>query len=312
MAGQSYEPATELEGAQLTFDFPGFAVGTAEYGPGLTGCTVFTFERKTMTAVDVRGGDPAVSEFQRDGFDAVCFAGGSMQGLEVLSGVRKALFEEFGPDRDLVTCAAVNDWYERDQNINPDKKLGYAAYHAARPNQFLLGPHGAGANVWVGGGKGRGVGEPERAGQGAAFSQHGVVKLSAFVVINALGALVDRQGNVVCGNLDPETGERSSYLSGLRPNRPQRGGSDADRSHTTLTMVITNQTMTYHELRQTGRQVHSSMARAIQPFHTVFDGDVLYMASTGDVEDPELDAVSLGLLASELVWDAALSAIPGR
>jgi hypothetical protein len=34
---------------------------------------------------------------------------------------------------------------------------------------------------------------------------------------------------------------------------------------------------------------------------------VLYTVSTNDVENPELTSMSLGVLASELAWDAVLS-----
>jgi L-aminopeptidase/D-esterase-like protein len=51
------------------------------------------------------------------------------------------------------------------------------------------------------------------------------------------------------------------------------------------------------------------MARAIQPFHALVDGDVLYTVSTNDVENTALTSMSLGVLASELVWDAVLSSL---
>lgn len=308
MMPRDHDPITDLQGETLPFDFSGFRVGVAEYGPGITGCTVFSFDRKTAVAVDVRGGDPAISEHGYDGYDAICFAGGSLQGLEVLSGVRAALFEEFGPDRDLVSCAAVNDWYQRDRSLNPDKRLGRAAYANAQPNQFLLGRHGAGTNIWVGGGKGRGVGDPEQAGQGGAFGQYGEVKIAVFTVVNAFGAIVDREGRIVCGNRAPETGDRRSYLEGLNAMLTSVSRVESPGDNTTLTMVITNQRMNHHELRQTARQIHSSLARAIQPFHTLYDGDVLYMATTGELEEARLDPASLGMLGSELAWDAVLSA----
>jgi L-aminopeptidase/D-esterase-like protein len=51
------------------------------------------------------------------------------------------------------------------------------------------------------------------------------------------------------------------------------------------------------------------MARAIQPFHTVYDGDVLWAVSTGEVDNPALNDVALGALASEVAWDAVLSCV---
>ena len=79
--------------------------------------------------------------------------------------------------------------------------------------------------------------------------------------------------------------------------------------NTTLSLVVTNAALAPDALRQLGRQVHSSLARAIQPFHTAYDGDVLFAASTGAVRDSALDPIALGVLASELAWDAALRAV---
>jgi 6-aminohexanoate-oligomer endohydrolase len=62
-------------------------------------------------------------------------------------------------------------------------------------------------------------------------------------------------------------------------------------------------------LRTLGRQVHASMARAIQPFHALVDGDVLYAVSTNQVENPAVESIGLGVVASELAWEAVLAAV---
>jgi 6-aminohexanoate-oligomer endohydrolase len=72
-------------------------------------------------------------------------------------------------------------------------------------------------------------------------------------------------------------------------------------------VLVTNQPLDLRSLRSVGRQVHASMARAIQPFHALVDGDVLYAVTTGEVDGPSLDSISLGVIASELAWDAVLS-----
>ena len=126
--------------------------------------------------------------------------------------------------------------------------------------------------------------------------------------MNAVGAIVDREGNVVRGHYDRESGVRRGLVPGVeerlaggRPVRPPPG-------NTTLTVVVTNLKLGVRELRTLGRQVHVSMARAIQPFHALEDGDVLFAVSTGAVEsDPFLDTTALGVVASELAWDAVLS-----
>ena len=71
---------------------------------------------------------------------------------------------------------------------------------------------------------------------------------------------------------------------------------------------MTNQALDTRSLRQLGAQVHASMARAIQPFHALVDGDVLFAVTTAETEGG-LDPMTLGVLASELAWDAVLRAV---
>ena len=63
----------------------------------------------------------------------------------------------------------------------------------------------------------------------------------------------------------------------------------------------------YADLQRLAVQTHTSMARAIQPFQTRNDGDVLFAASTGEVENPELHFDDLAVVAGELAWDAVLA-----
>jgi L-aminopeptidase/D-esterase-like protein len=156
-------------------------------------------------------------------------------------------------------------------------------------------------------GRGRGPDQAEASGQGGAFRQVGPTKLAVFSVVNAVGAIVDRHGQVVRGNLNAATGVRQHLADSLNGDLG-RAEPNANEQ-TTLTVLITNQKLDPHFLRQLGRQVHSAMARAIQPFHTPYDGDILYAVTTGSVDNPALDGVALGTLASEVAWDAVLSII---
>jgi L-aminopeptidase/D-esterase-like protein len=71
-------------------------------------------------------------------------------------------------------------------------------------------------------------------------------------------------------------------------------------------VLVTNARLTDRELRQLGRQVHSSMHRGIQPFHTENDGDVLFALTTDEVDLDGLKPTGLGAIASEVAWDAIL------
>ena len=55
------------------------------------------------------------------------------------------------------------------------------------------------------------------------------------------------------------------------------------------------------------------MARAIEPFHTISDGDILYAATTGACEAKDVNTYMLAQAASEAAWDAVLNSFsPGE
>ena len=307
------EPRTDVSGPVLEFDFPAFAIGVAEYEEGPTGCTVFDFGDGASCATDVRGGSPGLL----GGYEwvhAICLAGGSIYGLEAAAGVAAELFARGGYSTDwlgikLVSGAIIFDYGGRETAVYPDKELGRAALRAARPGRFPLGPRGAGRSATVG--KGIDLGHRESAGQGGAFRQIGPTKIAVFTVVNAVGGIVDREGRVVRGNVDPSRQERAGYLESLEARLARGEAPEPAHGNTTLTVVVTNQALPPRELRQLSRQVHASMSRAIQPFHALTDGDILYAVSTAEVENETLDPVTLGVIASEAAWDAVLASVPG-
>ena len=307
----SLTPRTEFDSPVLEFDFPGLEIGVAEYDEGPTGCTVFNFPAGAMQAVDVRGGSPGVIG-GRDWVHAICLAGGSIYGLEAASGVAAELFARAGHstewlDIKLVSGAVVFDFRPRPSAIYPDKELGRAALRAARPGVFPLGARGAGRSVTVGKTFEFTQGEP--AGQGAAFRAVGPTKVAVFTVVNSIGAIIDRDGNVVRGHLDRATMTRGRLVEGIEARVAAASPLRHIHGNTTLTVVVTNQRLERRPLTQLSRQVHASMARAIHPFHTLVDGDVLYAVTTGEVENAALDSLSLAVIASELAWDAVLASV---
>jgi 6-aminohexanoate-oligomer endohydrolase len=302
-------PRTGFEGArELRFDVSGLECGVAEYEEGPTGCTVFHFPRGAACATDMRGGAPGVLggyEWVR----AICFAGGSLYGLEAATGVAAELLARGGYEVGWTSIAPVSAAivfdFRRGNSIYPDKELGRAALRAAREGVLTLGPRGAGRSCTVGKTFALERGEP--AGQGGAFRELGPTRLAVFTVVNAFGAIVDRDGAVVRGHLDEEGAARVPLVPELERRLAAGEGPWAPPGSTTLTLVATNQRLGRRELQTLGRQVHASMARAIQPFHSLVDGDVLYAATTNEVENPQLDSMRLGVIASELAWDAVLS-----
>ena len=303
------QPLAVAQPRVLEFDLPGLEIGVAEYEEGPTGCTVFHFPRGAMQAVDVRGGSPGVLG-GHEWVHAICLAGGSLYGLEAATGVAAELFARAAystawNDIKLVSGAIIFDYGPRDNAVYPDKELGRAALRAARPGVFPLGARGAGRSATVGKTFEFTQGEP--GGQGGAFRELGRTKVAVFTVVNSVGAIVDREGNVVRGHLDRATMNRAPLIAGVE----QRLAAEAPLRHlhgnTTLTVVVTNERLERRSLAQLARQVHASMARAIHPFHSLVDGDVLYAVTTSEVENPLLDSISLSVVASELAWDAVLA-----
>jgi L-aminopeptidase/D-esterase-like protein len=146
--------------------------------------------------------------------------------------------------------------------------------------------------------------QPEPAGQGAAVGVVGDATVLVFTVLNSVGAILGRDGSVVRGHLDTSTGGRLRAAERLASGDPIA----APPGNTTLTLLATNQKLGGRDLTQLARQVHSSMARAIEPFHAPTDGDVLFAVSTNAVQEARLtDPTMLGAVAAELAWDAVLS-----
>jgi L-aminopeptidase/D-esterase-like protein len=306
-------PRTELAGPVLELDLPGVEIGCAEYDEGPTGCTVFHFPAGASLQTDIRGGSPGTFGGDYEWVNAICLAGGSLYGLEAVSGVAAELFARRGYrtgwlDIPLVAGAIIFDYGPRDNGVYPDKELGRAALRAAGAGAFPLGARGAGRSATVG--KTFGLEERERAGQGGAFRRIGETRIAVFTVVNAVGAIVDREGTVVRGHVDAVTGVRRALVAGVEERLAAELPTHPPPGNTTLTVLVTNQKLDARLLRTLGRQVHASMARAIQPFHALVDGDVLYAVSTNEVENDWLDTIALGVVASELAWDAVLAAVP--
>jgi L-aminopeptidase/D-esterase-like protein len=304
-------PLTEVDAKRwLDLDFPGLEIGVAGYVEGPTGCTVFHFPELASLHIDVRGGSPGINGEHLSLTNAICFAGGSLYGLEASTGVAAELFARRGystqwMDIALVSGAILFDYGRRDNAIYPDKELGRAAVRAMRPGRFPLGPHGAGAAATAGHGA-----TAELSGQGGASGVFGPTHVAVFTVVNAYGAIVDRRGEVVRGNRDAATGRRrraEDVVAQTGSYDPVALRARGVTQNTNLTLLVTDQKLDPVQLRSVARQVHSSMARAIQPFNTRWDGDILFAVSTQETANPDFDEVSLGVVASELAWDAVLA-----
>ena len=158
-------------------------------------------------------------------------------------------------------------------------------------------------------------------GQGGAYRQVGPTKIAAFAVVNAYGAVTDRDGRLVSCNRAKSWGNltKTSELLGhlpaslkadwVAPADDQRTEGDTTRNKT-ISLVVTNQKLAPWELQRLAAQVHTSMGRGIQPFPTQADGDTLFVASTQEIENKELGSVTMGTIAGQITCDAILASVP--
>lgn len=311
-------PLVSIGRGSVAYDFPGVNVGSVEYPSGPTGATVVHIPQGARTACDPRGGAVGLS----GGYSfnhAFCLAGGSVHGLAAGSGVSHELLRRSGnstkfADLPTVSSAIIYDFSARNTAVHPDAELGAFGLNNASNGEIAVGRAGAGVSASAGKVD---WSRAEYTGQGAAFEEINGVKFLAITVPNPMGVIIDRSGRVVRGNFDPHTGLRRhptvDFLRALSNGEAPR----VEAGNTTISVLVTNLQLTDIELKQLCLQVHSSMSRGIQPFHSSMDGDTLFVATTDEVAMPDPDvsvgrlsvnSSSMGAIASEVMWDAVLSA----
>jgi len=281
-------------------DVPGIRVGQAQrIGAGwLTGTTVVLPPAAGAVAgVDVRGGGPGTRETDLldprnlvDRVHAVVLTGGSALGLAAADGVAQALFEEgigFAVDEPpqagrvvpIVPAAVIFDLGRGGEfGRHPDAALGAAAY-AAATGHVTSGNTGAGTGAVAGGLKGA-------VGSASAALPDGTT-VGALVVVNAVGSTVDpATGELYAarfcepGDLPalrvPDPAELAAHLSALAPPGSHRPGQA-----TTLAVIATDATLTKAQCAKVSGIGQDGLARAINPVHTMFDGDTIFSLATG-------------------------------
>lgn len=302
---------------KISFDFPSIKIASVEAGHSETGVTLIKFDRAVSAVCDIRGGaavvreSSSIDELSTDGVaDAIVLAGGSSFGLEAASGVMsKILVERKGStnfnDIPCVPSAIVYDFRNRiDKTLYPNRELGELAYDRLEQNSVRIGKSGAGANVWVG--KYLSHLSAERSGQGAAFMEIQGIKALGITVVNALGNILDFEGNIRLGSLDVATNLRKDVYSELLAAKT----SPASRGNTTISLIVTNARLTRPELKRLAVMAHSNMARVINPFHTPWDGDTLFACTTNEVDlNQHFSMFDLGIVAAKTMQDAVLSIV---
>jgi L-aminopeptidase/D-esterase-like protein len=283
-----------------------------------TGCTVILTEAGATAGVDVRGGAPGTRETDLlnplnlvQQVHAVVLAGGSAFGLDSASGVMRWLeernigFETRAAKVPIVPAAILYDLGSGDAKIRPTADCGYRAAEAATTAPVVQGNVGAGAGATVG--KLAGTDRAMKAGLGSAAIRHenGLV-VAAIVAVNAAGDIIDpKTGRVVAGVRTADgkglADARAIIRSGVSPT------AGAPGEHTTIGVVATNATLTKVEATKIAQMAHDGYARAINPVHTLSDGDTIFALATGRWKG-RADTSLIGALAADAMAEAVVRA----
>ncbi len=316
---------------------------TDDRSGALTGSTVVLAPPGGAVAgVDVRGAAPGTREtdlldprrmVQR--VHAVLLTGGSAYGLAAADGVMAGLEADGvgfdvrpGPEHagpawvvPIVPAAVVFDLGRGgDFAARPDAATGLAAYRAttgpAGGGAVGQGVVGAGTGAVVGGLKG-GI------GTASAVLESGAV-VAALVVLNAAGSAVHPPTGELYGARfglpgefadlgPPDAGE----LAAARDAGLPRGAAMGALRATTLSVLATDLTLSKAECAVLAAMGADGLARAVNPVHTLVDGDTSFALSTtarpapGQAGLHELLAVGADCVTRAIVY-AVLAADPVR
>ena len=234
----------------------------------------------TTAGVDVRGAAPGTRE--TDLLDpvntvqevhAIALCGGSAFGLDAAGGVVRWLEGqgrgiEVGSVRvPLVPAAVIFDLGVGDSMIRPDADSGVRACAAAVPvAQAAEGNVGAGAGASVG--KLLGPDRAMRGGVGIATLHAQGLTMSAVVVVNAMGDVVDPDtGALLAGaRVSPDSLELAGSVDEVLAGRFGDGPQAA--ANTTIGVVITDARLTKTQASRLAQVAHDGLARTIRPVHT--------------------------------------------
>jgi len=294
---------------------PGFAVGHWTDAEAATGCTVVLAPPDGAVASgDVRGGGPGTREIDllnpianASRIHAVLMTGGSAFGLAAAEGVVGWLerhergYATPGGIIPLVPAAVIYDLVTGDAGRRPGPADGTAACDAATDDP-ALGTVGVGTGAAVG--KLRGREFAVKTGVGLAkqhLPQGG--KVVALAVVNAFGDVIGEDGRVLAGTRGDDGGFiGSTRLIRTRPIEPPTFRRGEPLENTTLVCLMTDAELTKTECGIVAKMAQAGMARAVDPVHSQFDGDVVFAMASGAA--PRVEPFVVGVIGAALTAEA--------
>lgn len=292
---------------------PGFTVGHYTDLDAVTGCTVVMCPPKTVGAVDVRGGAPGTREtdlLQAHNLvaevTAVVLSGGSAFGLATADGVMRWHSERglgyksrSGAVVPIVPAAILFDLTIGQPGIRPDAAAGYQACDAASAEPVAMGSVGAGTGARIAAIKG-----DERASKGgigsAAVAMPDGLVVGALMAVNAVGNVIGADGKILAGLRSQDGAGFVSVLDEMT-RMSSASAAAAASENTVIGVVASNARLSKAGTQKMAQMAHDGIARAINPAHTMYDGDTIFALATGDIT---ANTTLVGAYAAEMVAEA--------
>jgi L-aminopeptidase/D-esterase-like protein len=97
-------------------------------------------------------------------------------------------------------------------------------------------------------------------------------------------------------------------LNALRqmPTTPPPTAVPDARENTVIGVIATNGKLSKAHINKVAQMAHDGIARAVNPSHTMYDGDTIFALATGEVE---ADATVVGAFAAEVMAQAIRNGI---
>ncbi len=299
-------------------DVPGIRVGHATNLEGATGCTVVICPSGTVGSVDVRGGAPGTRETDLlqphnhvQVVNAIVLSGGSAYGLATADGVMRYLEEhEIGYKTasdhlvPIVPAAILFDLPIGEQGVRPDAEMGRNACEAASTDPVPQGTVGAGTGARCGGFMGNEFATKGGVGSASIDLGDGLI-VAALVAVNAVGDILDEQGNIIAGLRQPPDG--NTFMGTLNAIKAMARMVDPPQAgNTVIGVVATNAKLPKAQVNKVAQMAHDGIARAVCPSHTMHDGDTIFALATGEIE---ANVSAIGAYAAEVMAQAIRNAI---
>ena len=307
------------QGGSIT-DVPGLKVGHHTLSERPTGCTVVLSEAGATAGVDVRGAAPGTRETDLlsptnavEKVHAILLSGGSAFGLDAAGGVMRYLEEhnigykigELGVVP-IVPAAILMDLGVGNFKIRPNADSGYKACVASNAGPVAEGNVGAGAGATIG--KMFGPKFAMKSGLGTASVKVGDtgIVVGALVAVNAVGDVVRPETGKIVAGARSEDGKgfrdsMSAVMNGYRVVMP-------NAANTTIGVVATNAPFTKTQMTKIAQMAHDGYARAVNPVHTMSDGDTIFSMSTGTA-NVKADVSAIGAIAAVVMSRAIVRAV---